>query len=99
MTTSVWIVILAALVAANLPFVLRRKFGFWATPGDKKSLAWHTLELLVMYLLVGALGLALESSVGQIAPQRWEFYAITVCLFLTLAFPGFVWRFLVKHSA
>jgi hypothetical protein len=46
---------------------------------------------------VGALGLALEKADGQIYPQGWEFYATTGALFLTLAFPGFVYRFLYKR--
>ena len=33
----------------------------------------------------------------RIAPQGWEFYAITATLFLTLAFPGFVYRYLYKR--
>jgi hypothetical protein len=43
--------------------------------------------------------LLLEQSLGQIAPQGWEFYAITGTLFVTLAFPGFVYRYLLKHSS
>ncbi|MEY4711160.1 MAG: hypothetical protein RIS88_610, partial [Pseudomonadota bacterium] len=35
--------------------------------------------------------------VGQNAPQGWEFYAVTVTLFLTLAFPGFVYRYLYQR--
>ena len=31
------------------------------------------------------------------APQRWEFYAALGFLFLTLAFPGFVWRYLRRR--
>ena len=38
--------------------------------------------------LVGGFGLLLEQRAGQIAPQGWEFYAITGALFITLAFPG-----------
>ena len=47
---------------------------------------------------LAALGLALEQSAGQIAPQGWEFYAVTGALFLTLAFPGFVYRYLYKRK-
>ncbi|OYW08175.1 MAG: hypothetical protein B7X34_09200 [Acidobacteriia bacterium 12-62-4] len=43
------------------------------------------------------MGLALEQSAGQIAPQGWEFYATTGALFITLAFPGFVYRYLYRH--
>jgi hypothetical protein len=43
--------------------------------------------------------LLLEQAYGQIAPQGWEFYAITGTLFVTLAFPGFVYRYLLKHNS
>jgi len=62
-----------------------------------KSLAWRLLELVILYFLVGAFALALERSIGRVAPQGWEFYAVTGCLFLTLAFPGFVYRYLYKR--
>jgi hypothetical protein len=39
----------------------------------------------------------LEERAAQSARQGWEFYAVTGALFLTLAFPGFVWRYLFKH--
>jgi hypothetical protein len=29
-------------------------------------------------------------------PQSWEFYAVSACLFIVLAFPGFVLRYLYK---
>jgi hypothetical protein len=51
----------------------------------------------VLYFLVGALAWVLEQRVGQRAPQGWEFYAITGTLFITLAFPGFVYRYLVRR--
>lgn len=96
-TASVWLVLAAALAAANLPFLSQRLLGCWPTRSGDKGLALRLLELALLYLLVGGLGLALEQSLGQIYPQGWEFYAITATLFLTLAFPGFVWRYLVRH--
>jgi hypothetical protein len=51
-----------------------------------------------MYFLAGGLGMLLEQRAGQIAPQGWEFYAITGALFITFAFPGFIWRYLWKHK-
>ncbi|MDP2262603.1 MAG: DUF2818 family protein [Hydrogenophaga sp.] len=95
-TFSIWLVLLAALVAANLPFLNDRWLAF-VSRSSPKTLGMRLVELLVMYLLVGALGLALEQSAGQIAPQGWEFYATTGALFLTLAFPGFVYRYLFKR--
>jgi hypothetical protein len=95
-TLSVWLVLLAAAVGANLPFFTERLLG--VIPHRQPKTLWIRLvELIVCYLLVGALGLALEQSAGQIAPQGWEFYATTATLFLTLAFPGFVYRYLFKR--
>lgn len=94
-TTSVWLVLAAALVAANLPFLSERFLGL--RPPAPKGLALRLLELALLYLAVGGIGLALEQRLGQIYPQGWEFYAITATLFLTLAFPGFVWRYLVRR--
>ncbi len=96
LTASVWSVIVLALLAANLPFVSQRLFGLVALRAPK-TLALRLLELLACYLLVGLFGLMLEQRAGQIAPQGWEFYAITGALFVTLAFPGFIWRYLVRH--
>lgn len=94
-TASVWLVLVSAVLAANLPFVNDRWFALLPRSGPK-GLAWRLLELLVLYFVVGALGLGLEQYAGQIYPQGWEFYATTAALFLTLAFPGFVYRYLYK---
>lgn len=98
-TASIWLVILAALVAANLPFFSQRLLllGPRASAQRSKSLGLRLLELLLLYLLVGGLALLLERRAGQISPQGWEFYAVTAALFLTLAFPGFVYRYLVHR--
>jgi len=98
MNTSsyVWLVLLAAALAANLPFLNNRWFGL-VPRALPKTLWMRLLELLVWYLVVGGLGLALEQHQGQIYPQGWEFYATTGALFLTLAFPGFVYRYLFKR--
>jgi hypothetical protein len=61
-----------------------------------KTLAIRLAELAFLYFAVGGVGLLLENRGGQIAPQGWEFYAITATLFITFAFPGFVWRYLYK---
>jgi hypothetical protein len=95
-SASIWLVIFVALVAANLPFVVQRFLMVFQlkTP---KTLGVRLLELAIFYFIAGGLGLLLENRAGQIAPQGWEFYAITGALFITLAFPGFVYRYLLKH--
>lgn len=87
--------VLLAVVGANLPFLNNRLLA--VIPLSKpKTLAWRLAELVLCYFLVGGIGLALEQAAGQIYPQRWEFYATTAALFLTLAFPGFVFKYLRK---
>ncbi len=95
---SIWLVIVLALVAANLPFANERLLAVVPLPGRHKALGWRVIELLVWYFVVGAVGMALEKSAGQNYPQGWEFYAVTGSLFATLAFPGFVYRYLVRHK-
>ena len=95
-TLSIWLVIVPALVAANLPFINHRLLAVVPVTWPK-GLAVRLAELVVMYFIVGGIGLLLEKRMGQIAPQGWEFYAVTGALFITLAFPGFIWRYLVKH--
>ena len=96
-TASVWLVLISALIAANLPFVNNRWLA--VIPREETKTLWLRLgELFVFYFLVGGIGLALEQSAGQIYPQGWEFYAITGTMFVTLAFPGFVYRYLMHRQ-
>lgn len=88
---------MAALCAANLPFISQRLLCVMALH-QTKSLGIRLGELMFYYLLVGGLAWLLENHAGQVASQGWEFYAITGTLFLTLAFPGFVYRYLLKHA-
>jgi hypothetical protein len=96
-TVSVWLVIVLAFLAANLPFVNQRLLGVLPLK-QAKPLALRLAELVLMYFIAGGLGLLLEQRAGQIAPQKWEFYAVTGALFITFAFPGFIWRYLWKHK-
>jgi hypothetical protein len=97
------LVIAVALVAANLPFFNERVFGLipvgpaQAGQGRTKHFVVRLLELIVLYFLVGLLARGLESRIGTVFVQTWEFYAITACMFVVLAFPGFVLRYLRKR--
>ena len=63
----------------------------------QKSFLTRLLETLAFYGLVGALGFAFEANMGNRFPQTWEFYAVTLSLFLVLAYPGFVYRYLLRQ--
>jgi hypothetical protein len=96
LSASVWLVIFVAVIAANMPFVAQRFLMVFQLKVPK-TLGIRLLELVIFYFIAGGLGLLLENRAGQIAPQGWEFYAITGALFITLAFPGFIYRYLLKH--
>ncbi|MEE9870979.1 MAG: DUF2818 family protein, partial [Delftia lacustris] len=72
-TASIWLVILAALVAANLPFFNPRWLQLGPLRTQRKPLALCLLEMVLLYFIVGGVALLLERRVGQIAPQGWEF--------------------------
>ena len=97
-----WVVILLAALAANLPFFNQQLFALIPL---KKDAAWvkpvwvRLIELVLLYFVVGLVARQLEAGVGNVFSQGWEFYAVTVCLFLVLAFPGFVLRYLRKTHA
>jgi hypothetical protein len=90
------ILLAMALLLANLPWFSSRLFYF--VPLRTKHFGWQLLELVTLYFIVGYVALFSERAVmGQNAPQHWEFYATTACLFLVFAFPGFVWRYLWRR--
>ena len=99
-TAAVWLLILLAFVAANLPFINERIFAVWQPKRilTQKFFWLRALELVLLYLLVGALGIAFERLIGNVFSQRWEFYAITLSLFVVMAFPGFVYRYLLRRN-
>ena len=96
LTVSVWLVVGLALLAANLAFISNRLLLLFRLKSPK-NLAVRLIELVFWYFVVGGVALVLEQRAGQIAPQGWEFYAITGTLFITFSFPGFVFRYLFKH--
>lgn len=105
---ATWLVIAVAIALANLPFLNEKLFAIVPLPPGRggasegartKHVFIRLLELFVLYFVVGALAHLLESRIGNAFPQTWEFYAITACLFVVLAFPGFVLRYLRKRRS
>lgn len=96
MSQSILILIAVALFAANLPFFVERIFFVLPSRNGEKSLVWRLAELVVLYFMVGFVARLLEQKLGPIPAQRWEFYAVTACLFLVFAYPGFVYRYFMR---
>ena len=92
-----YVLLLLALLAANLPWFSERLFYTVKLKNQPKAFGWCLLELIVLYFLMGGVAFYAEKSImGQSAPQHWEFYAVTASLFLVFAFPGFVYRYFWK---
>lgn len=94
MNWTVGALLLLAVVLANLPFLSERLFLVWPLRSPEKHVAWRLVELAGYYFITGGVASVMESRVGPVQTQRWEFYAITVCLFLVFAYPGFLYRYL-----
>lgn len=87
------IFLLVAFSAANLPFLSERRFLVLAPKREFKSFGMRLVELVVLYFVVGLLAFLIERNIGSVQQQGWEFYAVTVCLFLVFAYPGYVYRY------
>jgi hypothetical protein len=94
----------AALFVLKLMAVAVAAGALLALPGwfhrghdAHKSFPVRLLEVLMFYGLIGVLGFAFEANIGNAFAQTWEFYAITLSLFLVLGYPGFVYRYLLRH--
>jgi hypothetical protein len=99
-SAAVWLLIFLAVVAANLPFINERLFAVLPIKrfsGSVKPFWVRVLELLFWYGVIGLLGTLFERMIGNTFTQRWEFYVTALSLFVVLAFPGFVVRYLLKR--
>jgi hypothetical protein len=98
---NTWFVVALAALAANLPFLNHRIFGFIRIAMCERGKPFwiHLGEWCASYCFVGGVAFVLETSQSNSFAQHWEFFAITICLFIVLAFPGFVARYLVHDRS
>jgi hypothetical protein len=86
--------ILVAFLAANCPW-LSERFLLLLTIRKSAWLRW--LEWLLLYVIVGLVSVGLEYKVtGVRQPQSWEFYVVTLALFMVFALPGFIYHYDLK---
>lgn len=84
------VVILAAFFAANMPW-LSERFLMVFNLAKNAWLRW--LEWLILYFITGLLSYAVEFKLtGTLYKQGWEFYVVTLCLFIVFALPGFIYH-------
>ncbi len=94
-----WMVIALMAFCANFPYFTESLFGIFRLKQGQKSAWLRIFELVLLYFLVLGLAYAIESSIGNVFTQGWQFFAVTVCLYLVLGFPGFVHRYLRRRAS
>ncbi len=97
MNFSTTLLLVLAILAANLPFLVERIFFVVRPASGNKNFGWRLLELVVLFFVTGGIAMLLESKLGDIHRQGWEFYAVNAALFVVFAYPGFVYRYLWRH--
>jgi Protein of unknown function (DUF2818) len=91
---------LAAWLAASLPWRNPAPFGLlgrWPSLRETKPLWLTLIESLLLYSAVFGVMFVIESQRGQRASQNWQFWAVTLCLWVVLAFPAAAWFKLRKQ--
>jgi len=84
-----------ALVVANLPWLNDKLFFVISLTGKSGWLRWF--EWFVFYFVSIGSGFALEYKLmGTLSEQDWEFYVVTLCLFVVFALPGFIYCYDLK---
>lgn len=93
---AVWLLVILAVLAANLPWFTERVFAVVQT--RPKGVAMRLLEWLVLYFVIGGIAFGLETKLNGVRhDQGWEFYVVTFCLFIVFALPGFIYHVDLKH--
>jgi len=97
LNVAIALLLTLAVIAANLPWLSERIFFVIAPRKGVKSAWFRLLETVILYFVVGGLGLGLEQKIyGEIHHQGWIFYVVTACLFLVFGLPGFIYRYDLK---
>lgn len=82
--------LLLAILLANLPFLRLTGPRGW-------HVAWRDFSgWIVCYAAWIGISLVLQSVTEKSIANHWEVWAVTTALFAVLAFPGIVWRHLLK---
>jgi len=92
------ILLIASIIAANLPWLTERTLLVFAPMEPAKPVWLRLLEWLILYLILGGVAIGLEiKATGGSHAQAWEFYWVTFFLFMIFALPGFIYRHDLKH--
>ncbi len=85
--------ILLFFIIANLPWISERVFFIYSLKIQKKIIT-RLVETLVLYTFSLLLSIFFEIRFsGEVYSQDWEFFAITLCLFVVMAVPSIIFRY------
>lgn len=89
------IFLLLTIGLANLPWLSDKLFCIKIIKHKTGIVRWS--EWFIWYVLSFSLGAALENKMmGTLSEQDWEFYVVTLCLFVVFALPGFIYCYDLK---
>ena len=92
------LLLIVSVVAANLPWLTERQFLILPPAPGGKSVWLRLVEWFILYLIMGGIALGLEiKATGGTHNQDWEFYWVSLFLFMIFALPGFIYRHDLKH--
>lgn len=95
--TAVWVLLVTAIVLANIPWLLTQRVLIFIPLPKPKSIWLNLVEWFFYFLLTGVFAYLLEQkAMGHIQPQDWEFYVVTLFMFAIFSFPGFIYRYNLK---
>ena len=92
------LLVVSGLMLTASPYVIDTA-PYESTMGLVQRIFYYHFPMAMNMMLAAVtfgIGVWLEDRIGQRQEQRWEFFAAAGCLFITFAFPGFVWRYLRK---
>jgi len=96
-SVSILVLLVVAVISANIPWLSERFLFIFSLPHQNKKIWMRLLEWVLLYVLVGAIAMGMEQKIyGQRHAQSWEFYVVTVALFMLFALPGIIYRFQLK---
>lgn len=91
-------ILVISIIAANLPWLTERSFLIFPPNPAGKSVWMRLGEWLVLYLIIGGIAIGLEiKATGGSHTQDWEFYWVSLFLFMIFALPGFIYRHDLVH--
>ena len=92
------ILLIASIIAANLPWLTERRLLIFPPQASAKPIWMRLIEWFILYLIMGGIAIGLEiKATGGSHSQDWEFYWVSLFLFMIFALPGFIYRHDLKH--